>query len=477
MNRGIALLLAGCLVIGAAGPIAAHPPDERAARDLAARLDDWAAPVTPPPFSIYLPAIFRQFVAGYVSPFGIDMYAGNSDADGQAQMRSAGSGWETVVLQWSNIEPTAPISNVHIYNWSYYDGVAARAQAAGMGLFVLFNSNPAWASSLPDGPVPPANLAYLNAVAAAAAERYDGDSVNDAPGSPVINDWSYYAEPDRQTHWGNQPAAYADMLAGVSGAVHSANSHAVVMIGGLAYDAFPTFVQAFLGNVLDRLNTKPGGAAAYIEAMPFHYYPISTSVWPTIKEKAQEIRGILSAHGVGSLPLIVPEMGYWSDTVPLRPDLDSNEAKQARGLVQMFARGLSVGIKQMSWFAVFDNGSATEAHGLFRGADLNSPKPSLTAYTNMITELYGARYAGVFSGPGLEGYSFTTATGGPKLVVWAAKQASANVTIHLSCVRRVDYMGAVTTVADGNPTWDRDATAGQITLQVLQDQPIYVSDC
>ena len=32
-------------------------------------------------------------------------------------------------------------------------------------------------------------------------------------------------------------------------------------------------------------------------------------------------------------------------------------------------------------------------------------------------------------------------------------------------------------VGDGNPTFDKDAVVGQITLQVLQDQPAYVSVC
>jgi len=175
--------------------------------------------------------------------------------------------------------------------------------------------------------------------------------------------------------------------------------------------------------------------------------------------------------------LIVPEMGYWSEAVPHHPEFDSNETKQAEVLVEMFVQGLAVDLKQMSWFMVFDSSTGTEAHGLFRGVDLSSPKPSYTAYATLTTQLFQVKYKSAVSGPGLEGYVFTTAPGPLKTVVWARNQASANVSFHATCLRRVDYLGGVTIVADGNPTWDKDGVIGQITLQVLQDQPIYVSVC
>ena len=476
MGRLFSLIMAGMLLTGAAGGWVPDAAGERAVAQTAVRPLGPSAPTSP--YSVYLPIIFKKYAAGYVSPFGIDMYGDNSVANGQNQMQAAGSGWETVTFQWSSIEPAAPVAGVHTYDWSGFDGIAGRASAAGMHLFALFTGNPAWAASLAGGPVNPGNLADLVRITTAAAERYDGDGLNDAPGSPVVADWSYYAEPDNQSHWGNNPSAYADMIAVVANGVHAANPKAIVMIGGLAYDNFTPggpFVQTFLASVLDLLNAKPGGAPAYLNALAFHFYPINIVRWPTIKDKAAEIRSILSAHGAASLPLIVPEMGYWSQTVPGHPEFDSNEPQQARRLVQMFMRGLSVGIQQMSWFAVFDGGTGIEAHGLFRGTDLNSPKPAYAAYATMTSELYGGQYVGPLSGSGIEGYIFSIG-GSQETVVWATG-TSANVSFHQSCVRRVDYVGNVTNISDGTPGWDQDTTAGQITLQVLKDQPIYVGGC
>jgi hypothetical protein len=83
------------------------------------------------------------------------------------------------------------------------------------------------------------------------------------------------------------------------------------------------------------------------------------------------------------------------------------------------------------------------------------------------------------SGAGVEGYVFDMGGDQYKTVVWATPpSASAQVAFHQSCVRRVDYIGTVMTpILNGNPTWDQDSVAGQITLQVLQDQPIYVGNC
>ena len=134
--------------------------------------------------------------------------------------------------------------------------------------------------------------------------------------------------------------------------MRGADPKARVFIGGLAYDWFEEdggpFVRSFLPDTLDALNAM-GGAETYIDGVTFHFYPISSQKWPTIAAKAAELRGVMNAHGAVSLPLITPEMGYWSS-----PTFDSSEAAQAQRLVQMYVRGLSAEIELMSWYKVFD---------------------------------------------------------------------------------------------------------------------------
>jgi hypothetical protein len=484
-SLALAVLILGCSPAPVQAPLALDPVIRPA--PLAAPITAPASPNAPTDLQprAYLPVLFNNYDPAYVDPFGVIMYQGVTDAQGLPQMQAAGSRWATTMLFWSSIEPNPPVRGVHTYTWDGFDRQAHNAQAAGINLFVLFTGNPAWAAQYPGGPV--TDTTSLVDFVTAMAERYDGDGTNDAPGNPIINYWSFYAEPDngQETRapggkgwWGNNPAGFAALLSQISPAIHAANPNAKVLIGGLAYDWFTTdlinpgpFVRSFLTNTLSALNSYPGGVPRYLDAVAFHYYPISTARWPTIREKALEIRGILDRNGAGALPLIVPEMGFWS-----APSLGSSETLQAQTLVQMYVRGLSVGIQQMSWYRVFD--ADNESDGLFRHGNLSEPKPSYTAYGALTTELFGAKYSAPLSGAGVEGYVFNMPGGPQKTVVWASGQPSAQVVFHASCVRRVDYLGnVVTPIYDGNGTWDKDAVVGQITLQVAQHDPIYVSGC
>lgn len=427
--------------------------------------------------TVYLPLVMRWYDSSYISPFGIVMYGNVDDAAGLQKMRDAGSKWVTTILSWATIEPIKGNRD-----WSSFDTKAQNAKAAGMDLFVLFTDNPSWAAPLPGGPL--TDTEDLVNFATAMVERYDCDGVSDAPGSPCVHYWSFYAEPDNgdygralrgKGYWGHNGAGFAEMLYRVSPAIHSANPRAKVLIGGLAYDWFEEdggpFVRSFLTDTLQALNNYPGGARAYIDAVAFHFYPISAHRWPTIREKALEVRGIMERNGVGDLPLLCPEMGYWSAT-------PSSETQQARRLVQMYVHGLSVGLEYMSWFAVFDDGPGTEEHGLFWDHDLNRPKQSYSAYKTLTRELRGARYLRSLQSAKAEGYVFRMPDGREKTVVWAT-DTSATVSFPYTCLRLVDTLGTVyMPIRDGDPNWDWDhQNNGWIVLGVYQNEPFYVEPC
>lgn len=420
--------------------------------------------------TVYLPLVERNYLAGYVSPFGIVMYDDVDDAAGLQKIEDAGSKWVTTMLHWSTIEPTK--GN---YDWSSFDTKAQNAQAAGMDVFVLFTSNPSWAAALPDGPV--TDTQNLVDFVTDMAERYDCDGVDDADGHPCVHYWSFYAEPDLRGRWGNNGSGFAAMLSQVSPAIHAANPQSKVLIGGLAYDWFVEdggpFVRSFLTDTLLALNGYSGGAKAYIDGVAFHYYPINPG-WAGIHEKALEVQGIMERHSVGDLPLICPEMGYWS-----AEEAGSSEVAQARRLVQMYVCGLSVGLEHMSWHKVFDHeaGTASE-HGLFWGQDLNNPKQAYFAYQTLTQELAWARYLRPLQAANAEGYVFRMPGGREKTVLWATT-SSTTVPFSHSCLRMVDILGTVyDPINDGDPSWDWDGQVnGQIVLGVYQDTPFYVEPC
>jgi len=440
----------------------------------------------PPPMAraqedsrLYLPAVFRNHDPSYFPPFGITMYGNVDDAAGLPQMQAAGSRWVVTVLNWAAVEPQRGVRN-----WEVFDAKVRNAEAAGMRVFVLFHNNPPWAAPYPSGPV--TDTQGLTDFLDAAAERYDGDGVDDAPGSPRVSAWSFYAEPDAgdpvrypgKGHWGKQPEKYAEMLRAAAEAIRARDPGAWVMNGGIAYDWFEEeggpFVRTFLTDTLRTLNTLGGGygqARRFLSAVAFHFYPISAHRWPTIQEKAAEIRTIMANHGVGDLPVVVPEMGFWSD-----PAAGSSEIIQARELARMFVRGLAADLRLMAWLEVFDAGPGTEAHGLFRGRDLNDPKPAYFAYRAVTRELTGARYEGLFQASGVEGYVFRMPDGTKKTVLWAVG-ADTTVDFPASCLRLVDREGGVfDPVRDGDPNWDGDGQRnGVIRLGIYTDQVFYVS--
>lgn len=422
----------------------------------------------------YLPMAWRETPT---NAFGVAMYGAVDSANGLNAMGEAGARWVTAGLDWRVVEPREGV-----FNWSSYDQAFSNAHVAGMRVFVLFYGDPEWAWT-PDrkNTVPEKRLAFVRLM----AERYDCDGLNDAPGTACVDAWSFYPEPDgyrpwltetpgAKGFWGRRGADYADMLAGVSQAIHSQSPRAKVLIGGVAYDYFENqggwFVRSFLDDVLGRLTSQHGGAAKTIDAFAFHYYPIA---YRSIRDKASAIRSILDRYGVGGLPLYVPESGYWSST-----RRGSDETKQAIWLAQQYARAIAEGIVQVSWLGVFDNGPGTEEHGLFRGRDLTQPKQAYFAYRTAVRFLGDATYLGRIPGTVIEGYLFRTQANRLLAALWPQHSAG-TATLDAGCLNRFDHLGKfIATMRDGDSLWDSDrAQNGRISFSVKPGEVLYVESC
>lgn len=435
------------------------------------------------PYRTFLPLITNAYDPDYTSPFGVTMYYGVNDANGLRAMRNAGARRITTMVEWESIEPTEGARN-----WTSFDTTVRNARAAGMDLFVLVSGDPAWAWQ-PDqtATVPEKRLAFVRAL----VDRYDCDGVNDAGSNMCIFYWSFYAEPDAyyayaqttpgaQGYWGRRGKEYARMLAGVADVVHQENPTAKVLIGGIAYDRFDIdggpFVLSFLPDVLSELNSTYGGATKYIDAVAFHYYPIR---FPSLRDKVlgyngvPGIRAVMERYGVGNLPMIVPETGYWS-----AESVGSSEAQQAAWLIRLYAQSLSLGIKSLTWYDVFDAGSDKWTWGLFQGKDLNRPKMAYTAYQVLTRELDMAVYERQTTQNGTEQYVFRMPSGKEKSIVWAGA-ANGQATFTGQCLRIVQMTGEILSpITDGDQNWDQDRTVnGRITLSVTVNKPVYVEAC
>ena len=481
-RRGIGLLLL-CLFallstvfLARATATAKWSPLERGARYLTAPVaerDNTFSLAASDPVTVYLPLVTRCY-DGTVPPFGITMYGSIDDDAGLQEMQELRLSWVTTFVSWSDVEPDPPTNGTHTYDWSIHDTKFTNAAAAGFRPIALIGGNPAWAAEYPGGPVTDTN--HLKAFLGALIERYDGDGFADAPGSVRVRHWMLYPEPDNgdeerapagKGYWGHNGAGFSQMLAEVQPVMKAADPGAKIMIGGLAYDWFEDqggpFVRSFLPDVLE------AGGGEYLDMVAIHYYPI---FWSTISAKMQDVKSTLNSYGYGDLPMICPEMGYWSD-----PAAGSSEEKQARRLVKMFVRGMSVDLNIMTWYAVFDHGDGTEAHGLLNPD--HTPKPAYTAYTVLVSELTGARYNRT-EYPEVEGYVFSTECDTrEKDVLWTNPVEGGEVTRDLSfpvsALRVVQKEGEESIIYDGGPGDLDDTPDGRVTIRIT-GSPVYVEE-
>ena len=376
-----------------------------------------ASAFTPQDVSVFtdytnLPLLSNNYVfVSRPNAFGLQM-PGNTGAANPHYEYMAGSGasWIRVPFQWKIIEPV--LHNPAQYNWNSADTFtqAARPSQGGLKFIVTLGGNPDWASSLLNGPLyDPVGINAYAAFVGAAVERYDGDGIDDAPGSPVVNYWEIYNEPDRgrydsERRWGYDGDKYAELLEVLYPVVKAANPNAQLVFGGIAYDYFQNsdgsggpFVRQFLDDVL------AAGGGDFFDIMNFHFYPAYWWNWtspqsPGLLEKANFIKDKLAFYGFPNKPHLITEAGWHSNYHPVIP---SDEETQARYVVELFTQAFAAGSEAMVWWQLHDPLDAwIWMNGLTTLGDHSvppDPKPSYTAFQTAVNELGTADFHRILS--------------------------------------------------------------------------------
>jgi hypothetical protein len=315
------------------------------------------------------------------------------------------SSWVRNAISWRLIEPEK--HSPPVYNWGSVDTAtqAARPDRGGLEFIITISGNPGWAievSNLLNGPLDPEDVSSYTAFIAAAVERYDGDGVDDAPGSPVVNHWEIYNEPDAggdgdNVRWGYDGDKYAQLLAAVYPVVKNANPDAQVVFGGMAYDWFEDnssgpFVREFLDEVLS------AGGGDYFDIMNFHVYPIFWYNWtnqesPGLLEKANFIKNKLTSYGYPDKPILITEAGWHSNS---SAGIPGDPEDQARYVVELFTQSIAVGAKTMVWWMLHDAVDNYQyENGLITNVDHANPlqpKPSYLAFKTAVSVLGSATF-------------------------------------------------------------------------------------
>lgn len=411
---------------------------------------------------VYLPVVMAMARPPAPPPtvFGMQMYEPlNSPQAALDLARSAQVSWVRWPLSWSGVEPrdTSPDQ----YHWSSVDPSLEAASATGLRVIATVDGNPFWAATYPGGHLDRSGLGPFVEFVGALAERYDGDGRDDAPGSPRVDYWEFYNEPDCGNevaaqsgcgYWGQFGAEYAQMLCAVQPAIKAANPNAKIVLGGIALDFFledgGSFVRTFLDDVLQ------AGGGQCIDVMNFHYYPVFSwaAYGPGLIGKANYVRSKLAAYGLDNLEMVVTEAGWHSNDDPIFP---STPQYQADFVVKLFTQARAAGLSAMMWWTWSDLPNYWGANGLLT-TDLLT-KPAYFAYQAARNRLGFAAFrrsltAAEVGSADVEVYLFETP--GPVYVIWPTGLKAQQIKLPGRSAR-------VTDTYDSNPVTVLDSNDGQ----------------
>lgn len=289
-------------------------------------------------------------------------------------------------LQWRYIEPTD--QDPPVYGWSEVDALVADLDP---GFHTVANlvSAPSWASSTICGPVDLAPLQRWQDFVRAAVERYDGDGVDDAPGSPVVTAWEIGNEQDFDLQQAGGEGDYGSCFGGAFAddyarhlraawlGAKAADPEAQVWFGGVAYDRFHNkadyivshrgpFDYGFTRDALTTLWQDHGTEDGYpfFDGIGLHIYNDFRDNWDGLAPFDQELIGKVEdfreemlvdpgKYDHRSRPLYLTEISLPSmpeDQWTLR-----SEALQAIYPGQMLARAITAGVAGAIWFSAEDH--------------------------------------------------------------------------------------------------------------------------
>jgi polysaccharide biosynthesis protein PslG len=293
-----------------------------------------------------------------------------------SRLGRGGAGTLRINLSWGAVQPQRNAG----YDWSHYDLVVAGAAVNGIRVLATVYGSAPWAEPRPEYPPLGDAQASFEGFVRAAVQRYgSGGSFwkqhPNLPEVPIV-DWQFWNEPNSKLFWKPAPNVgdYVELLRGFTRTVHSADSGAKVLLGGL----FPTpRGDITMVSYLTQLY-RQGGAGLFDEAA---VHPYAATPQKAIASTAL-LRSLMSRNGDADKPIWITEVGWASSGTP--PGLVVGPQGQADYVKQVFdlasASRQRLGIAGVIWYSLSDTpGPLWVGHcGLFT-VD-GQPKPAWDAY-------------------------------------------------------------------------------------------------
>ncbi len=472
------------------------------------------------PFSLQIAALHQVLQVASINETSV-----NKSSDGEpgslgsanspfgslkSALKDSGADWSRVRVEWEIIEPNAPISGQPPeYNWQFHDDGLRIVAEADVRIIATLSDSPGWAADEPCAPIYADRLDEFS--------RFINDLVHRYKGHPYyIEHWELVNEPDSNRYssghlsghgcWAYDGDQYAQMLAVAYKAIKKADPKATVLMGGIAYDWFEEYGGPFNRYFSDDVMENGGGA--YLDALNLHFYTDFSAEWDRWNPDSADRRydwipaptcgivddGVGTAYDVQGFDVVAKATHFqnrmnacyglskpvWLTEVGAHgyPEDQNSLDSQARYVIKVYARSLSAGVKNITWFSL-----DRPPYDRFEQSLLNSdfsPKPAYLAYQTLASELDGFyeyshdRNRCYWDNSGVscyvEAYIFKDDSQNEKTVAWG----SSSLKFSTHTLRVVDRNGKETIIRDGSKKDEDGIVDGKVQLD-LSEEPVIIS--
>lgn len=404
-------------------------------------------------------------------------------------------------LVWDMIE-----TERGVYDWSVSDDVISRGNQAGAALFITVGAQNRLDSGGEMVRALPRNMSWYLDFLRNASERYDGDGIDDAPGSPKAAVLQIGNELDTPDYWEDTPENYALLLKESYNAIKSVSPDMLVSIAGVASPQgfFDNYTEVLAA--LDRMKDKPGDR--YFDILDFHWSgqfrgDYQELILPKgnyeMRRYVSDMKSELAKIGYENVSFYITEMSDYSGSPAMSGGgryLEHTEAQQASSLVKRYAYSLTAGVEKIYWAGITEQHDfGGEADGYFDYVSLvnnpqndgdSSKKLAYYSYKKMVETLDGSDWGNITvvqeNRGGVRIYAFSKA--GKRILVAWSDGAETAATVSGITSTSVKITGAVPKYGSGAEVVDYSAAFntetksvqdGKITI-TLGENPLYIEE-
>lgn len=446
----------------------------------------WRSGSNPTTTTLYVPLLLRNWQAPYPrlvwgTQFGPHQEEHDSLYSQLVEhelplVKAAGFTSIRTHLYWREVEPvnTTPEG----YDWSKYDQRLQDFRQFGLEPLVSLVAYPLWATRYYcGGGLLPGMEAEWREFVRALVRRYSAPPYdvhlweigNEMDGETEVDPEEDNERPPDQGGgqptwpfggcWGDMAPEYVAFLRAAYEEIKAVDPAATVMMGGLAYAVFDKwFIRDFFDNFL------AAGGGTYTDVISFHWFPYRQP-WATAAEKADELRGIMAAHGVYHKPLWLTETYMWdrdgdTQTRDLRFTFITQELPRALG---------SGAVERVYWFGFWDFDPAITTFDRGLTTVDHQPKPGLKAFEIMAGFVNGYPHPPPAIPAGVEAYRFLRPESDQETwALWSTTGQTETITLAVSgsTVQAVEIQAGDTYTTTRAITTTVTIEDGQITLSV-----------